>query len=472
MRRRSKASETPTDPVPSSAVAEPRAVIEASGGRGGGASPPVPAPAGPEPPPAPARTSHAPPARPFREPAIAPASPLFRARALARYQVREGVAEVLEVGGPIAWALFLGTAALVLAGLVVALVARVEVVSRARGVMRPLDGIVAIAAQSEGLVAEVLAHAGQDLVQGQPLLRVDSAEIGAQLLAAQRQIEVADEQLAEFERQRKKLHGAALVLLERRARLAERQIDSQREHLGRVQERVDVAARLDARGVVARREVDVLHDELSAGQRTVLGLQSELAASRLESNRLEREREALARDWLGRKRLAEAQLEGARLLLARTEVRAPFDGTLESLLVRPGAQVSPATPVGRIIPKALSDRVVVFAPERDRAFIRPGARVRMAVDQLPSGEFGWLSGRVARVARAVATPEEIRDVLGAELTANVTYFRVEVTLADDENRRKLSPHLRTGALLTAQIVMRTQRVVALLLRPLKELLEP
>jgi hypothetical protein len=63
-------------------------------------------------------------------------------------------------------------------------------------------------------------------------------------------------------------------------------------------------------------------------------------------------------------------------------------------------------------------------------------------------------------------------VLGAELSANVTHFRVEVTLSDDENRRKLSPHLRTGALLTAQIVTRTQRVGALLLRPLKELLEP
>lgn len=416
----------------------------------------------------------APDPEPAPEPPRVPAtSPLFRERAVMRYRRGEGVAEVLEVESSMSLSLFLTVAAAVVAAVGFATFGFLEVVSRARGVMRPLDGVVAVAAQVEGLVAEVHAVAGQEVRRGDPLIRVDSAALRAQVLAAKRQIEVADEQLAYLARQRERLHAAAHAWLDQRAALAQQRIVNQRAYVDRLDARTRVAATLDEQGVLAKRDVDVLQDERGAAERSLLGMRGEFAESRLESNRLERAHDDAVRDWTSRKREAEAQLESAELLLSRTEVRAAFDGTIDALLVRPGAQVSPSTPVGRIIPKALSERVVVFIPERDRAFVRAGSPVRLAIDQLPVGEFGALSGRVVRVARAIATPAEIADVLGAGAEDGILgpHFRVEVALVDNDKRRQLAPYLRTGALLTAHITLRKQRVIALIVRPLKELIE-
>jgi multidrug resistance efflux pump len=166
------------------------------------------------------------------------------------------------------------------------------------------------------------------------------------------------------------------------------------------------------------------------------------------------------------------QLKDARGLVARTEVRAPLAGTVETILVRTGAQVAAASSIGRIVPRALSERVVVFVPERDRAFIRPGASVRLAIDQLPAAEFGWMNGRVERVAMAVAAPDEIRNVLGDDRTVDGARYRVDIALVDDARRHRLAPQLPVGAMLSAHIAVRTQTVAALALRPLREWIGP
>lgn len=149
-------------------------------------------------------------------------------------------------------------------------------------------------------------------------------------------------------------------------------------------------------------------------------------------------------------------------------VGAPLAGTVETIFVRPGAHVAGAAPIGRIVPRALSERVVVFVSERDRAFIRPGETVRLAFDQLPVAEFGWMNGQVERVAMAVASPEEIRNVLGGERAVDGGRYRVDIQLVDDVRRRRLAPQLSVGAMLSAHITVRTQTVAALALRPIRE----
>jgi hemolysin D len=250
-----------------------------------------------------------------------------------------------------------------------------------------------------------------------------------------------------------------------------RDIARQQADVKRLELRLESAVGLEKRGLLSEREADLRRDELSQARRALLSMERELAESHLEDNRVKRDYTQLEREWMARKKEAEAELETAQLLLAQTEVKAQLSGTVESLLVRPGHHVTAESPVGRIIPSELTDRVVVFIPERDRAFVKPGADVRLEIDQLPVGEFGSLTGKVLRVSQAIATPAEIADVLGPATELSGPHFRVEVDVTENAKRDELAPYLRTGALVTGHVTLRKQRLIALVLRPLREVLD-
>ena len=98
---------------------------------------------------------------------------------------------------------------------------------------------------------------------------------------------------------------------------------------------------------------------------------------------------------------ARAQRDSLRFALDAAIVRAPIDGVVGSVSVRPGDPVIAGAPLGRVVAAAAPRTVVVYIPERDRAFVEKNAAVRVEVDQLPVWEFGALHGRVTRVASEI-----------------------------------------------------------------------
>ncbi len=83
--------------------------------------------------------------------------------------------------------------------------------------------------------------------------------------------------------------------------------------------------------------------------------------------------------------------------LARTQVRAPFDGRVAKRFPDPGAMLANGTPLFTLV----DDSVLEFrapVPSADYAKVRVGAPVTMTVDALPGLE---TSGKVARVAPLV-----------------------------------------------------------------------
>jgi HlyD family secretion protein len=119
--------------------------------------------------------------------------------------------------------------------------------------------------------------------------------------------------------------------------------------------------------------------------------------------------------------------------------------------------------VGKIVPREVPFQVVSFLAERDRAFVKQGDTVKLELDQLPYAEFGTLPGTVSRIADDLATPLELQDALGDIRPADPTY-RVEIAV-DDRGRR--GPPLRTGMLVSVRYTLRRQRLIVLLLEPLR-----
>ncbi|HET9954833.1 MAG TPA: hypothetical protein VFQ61_10025, partial [Polyangiaceae bacterium] len=78
-----------------------------------------------------------------------------------------------------------------------------------------------------------------------------------------------------------------------------------------------------------------------------------------------------------------------------------------------------------------------------------------------------LSGRIARISSDLASPYELREAFGEGAQLPSPSYRVEMSVVDDDNLRRLSPRIRPGMLVTARFTLRRRTLVALVLDPLR-----
>ena len=127
-----------------------------------------------------------------------------------------------------------------------------------------------------------------------------------------------------------------------------------------------------------------------------------------------------------------ANLEGLEARLARTTIRAPFDGVLDERRVEVGSMVSPGETVARVV--ALSRvKVAAGVPERYAPDVRPGGRATVFFDVLPGEEF----------------PATI-DYVGASVSPQNRTFPIEIAMANP--RLQVKPEMVANVLVDRRTV--------------------
>jgi multidrug efflux pump subunit AcrA (membrane-fusion protein) len=218
------------------------------------------------------------------------------------------------------------------------------------GVVESAGREVEVASPEPGLIVEVLAEVGDRVTRGQPLLRLDTRVLDADLLRA-------EAALAPFERQldrwralprpedvppaRAEVERASAVIADREDRVR----------------RNEEAIRAGVGAVTPR--------ELSESEAALASARAELLRAQAELARL------MAGGWGPDRDLIEAELARARsevaslrLLRERLTVTAPRDGTILSRDIEPGEQAS-----------AAPDRPLMILADLDRL------RVRAQIDE-------------------------------------------------------------------------------------------
>ncbi len=211
-----------------------------------------------------------------------------------------------------------------------------------------------------GLVAEIPVEKGDRVEAREPLLRIDDAEHRANVLLAERSLEAAR---ATAEEACLSAEQAARDL--RRTRnLFERALSSDQE----------------------------LEDAQTRASVTAIECEAARARARRE----------------------EASLESAQATLAKTVMRAPFDGVVLDVTTEVGEWISPSPP-GVMIPAVIDviapDSLYVSAPidEADVAEVRVGQPCRITLDAYRDRSF---PGRITYVASSVVSErEESRTLL-------------------------------------------------------------
>lgn len=365
-----------------------------------------------------------------------------------------------------------------------------------------------------GVVGEIFVSEGQDVIAGQPLLRLEQItqdatrailesqvnELNARKvrLLAERDSRVnltfppslldkaaQDSEVSKVVSDQRSLFSARLAgYRQQAAQLRERVGQIQNEIAGGTSrfnsftsqlqsvegERVRVKTLLDQGLTTETRLQGILREQARIeGEIGALGsdksrLQRQIQETRIEMTRLRetRREEAIAelREVQGQINEIDQRIVVANESLRKIEIRSPQNGVVQDLSVfAAGAVVSPGQPIMVIVPTA--DRLVLEAKvettKRDQVNIGRPARVRFSTfNQRTTPE---LNGKVVKIS----PDRKIDELTGA------SFYAVEVLLPDDE-RTKLGSENELVPGLPAEIFIETDKrtPMSYLLKPLTD----
>jgi HlyD family secretion protein len=208
-----------------------------------------------------------------------------------------------------------------------------------------------------------LAHEGDKVREGQLLLELDDSDARAQLARA-----VAQLRTAEATAEAIKSGGTHEELITRQAEVTKSKAD-----LDSAARNLQALEKLQQRGAASPEEVAAAKERLSRAQADSQLLEQKNSGrySTMEQSR-----------WTAEVEQARAAVRAAQDLLASTNVRSPFTGTVYNIPARQGAFVN----VGDLLLQMadLSQmQVRAFVDEPDIARVRPDQEVRISWEAMP-----------------------------------------------------------------------------------------
>ncbi|MBA3486487.1 MAG: hypothetical protein H0T88_04735, partial [Lysobacter sp.] len=93
------------------------------------------------------------------------------------------------------------------------------------------------------------------------------------------------------------------------------------------------------------------------------------------------------------------------------------------------------------------------------------------LEQLPYGEFGSLGARVVRISGDVASTDEVEEALGDGGIVEGATYRVELEVVDTSASEAAGIRLRSGMMMQARFTLRRQRLITMVLEPLRRWFE-
>jgi len=287
--------------------------------------------------------------------------------------------------------------------------------------------VTTISAQASGEVTDVAVSDFATVSQGDVLVKIDDRSARLSLAQAQARLEAAR---AALELNAQNIRSAKAALASRaaaaeaaRAALEIARSTDERQH------------RLKERGVVSDSQTDDADLALRQAEATLVAASSNsdvaketVAGARVETRTLEADIAS-----------AEAAVNLARLEVEHRTIRAPTDGRLGQIGVRPGQFVTAGSAVFSLVPPKVW--VIANVKETELADLSEGQAVQFTVDALDNRAF---TGRISVLSPATASEF---SVMGAS-TATGSFTKIAQRLpirieidADQPNAELLSPGL-------------------------------
>ncbi|WP_017327788.1 HlyD family type I secretion periplasmic adaptor subunit [Synechococcus sp. PCC 7336] len=375
---------------------------------------------------------------------------------------------------------------------------RIEEVGQAQGTLVPEGEVFKVQPAEAGTVVNIAVEEGEEVDRGQLIAELDS-------LVATTEVERLEEMLASY-RQQFGQNQIAMAELARdtQSRLAIANATLEAQQVVIAQNQRDIAAKqellslLDIEivahtdrlenlrpyaedGVISREYLfnaeQSLRDRMSAiaqarGDRDrviaeTLKLRAELEQRQAEVYRTESEaRQRLQELEMKETQLqadideTEKQLEAAQAKLDRLFLYAPVDGVVSSLNIRNTGEVTQqGDTIAEIAPEDAPLVLLAALPDREAGFIEVGMLAQVKLDAFPYQDFGIIKGTVNSISPDAEANEQMGAVYQVEISLERTYI--------SSDGRDIE--LKAGQTGQAEIVIRQQRIIDVLLDPIQRL---
>jgi multidrug resistance efflux pump len=383
-------------------------------------------------------------------------------------------------------------AALLGAALLWAALTKVDLVVRAGGRVRPASATRKVSLPArEGSAATVgcrvlavTAREGDEVRQGDELVRLDTERLDVEVARRKRTIQAGAEELTklvrleelsvkQFEVARARAQAELDQALAEVEREKARQASDVRQARGELEDatrKERVLRRLAEDRAVARAELDEaaarLHEAREKLQKARLPVDEGRVAILRQALAQVGQEDAVKREELTLRRgLKQAEVEAARVELANLEaertqavLRAPVDGVVTAGDVKAGDFLEPGKVVLEIAERK-GFRFEVSVPSEEMAHVRVGMPVRVKLDAYDYQKYGTLTGTVCFISP---------DSGVAEGQRTATYVvKVQVN-GDEVGRGEQRGRVKLGLTGQAEIVTGHERLLALLLKKIRQ----
>jgi membrane fusion protein len=353
------------------------------------------------------------------------------------------------------------------------------------GQLVPTSGLAILTAKTTGTIAFVFVKTNQIVRRGDPLVEISSEENSVAL--GDMHALVAHQLNSQKERLQSDLVGSNQLFRQQDAALREK-IKLLRAQLGalRSQSSIQSQQALSAQNLLER--IKPLADKGFVSAFQVQQQEATLLDARAQQKNLTRQgldlQEQLAsilqqlaqlpidastRENDIQRKLADIQQSSAQNEVQRAVLlRAPQDGTISSLSLKPGQTVSAGQSVVSLVPRGSLLLARLLVPSRSIGFIQPGTRVVLRYQAFPYQKFGQHFGRVENVSRSALTPDEVAAMASQKAEANQDpLYLVEVKLESQGiTAYGKSEDLRAGMALDADILMDRRTLIEWVFEPL------
>lgn len=381
---------------------------------------------------------------------------------------------------------------------------RIEQLTRGAGQVVPSQEIQVVQSLEGGILAELLVSEGDRVEKGQILVRISdvafsSEERGTEAKSlglrakkarldaesngtpfvlpddiTQKAPQIAANEKALYESRQQELGNAKAIFEDKigkaEAQKAETQADIKRirdsrallnQELQITQEMVRQRAVPKLEEIRLQREASDLSGQLKANEEKLVGLESELSASKRE---LEDQDDKFHSQALGELNEVETQIRQLEESLksigdrvSRADLRAPVAGIINNIALKTiGGVIEPAHKLIEIVPMDDELKIVAKVRPDDIAFLKPGQDVKVLITAYDAQRYGRLTGKLVRIGANSVTDRD----------GNV-FFEIEVRT--DKNYLGTAEHplpITPGMVAETQVITGRRTVMDYLLKPI------
>jgi adhesin transport system membrane fusion protein len=410
---------------------------------------------------------------------------------------------------------FASAAVLIIAALFAAFVvwasfAEIDEIARGEGKVIPASKTQIVQASEAGVVQEIAVKIGQVVKKNDLIVRLDNTvstsslgeqqakartlsariarlkqeqegRIGEPLACPESLVEVAPE-ICENEQKllvaRRQNFETKLNVLKSRLDQREKELNEAKVNVQRLTESLGVSDREAAlvtsmvkRNLMAKteqirvdREQTEMRGQLNLADETIKRTGAAIVEAKLQVDEfgLQLQQEALDEltQALAELSVVDETIRGATDRVARTDIRSPVDGIVNTLDVNTlGAFVQPGAVVAGIVPTSETLLVEARVSPRDVAFIRPGQKALIKVSAYDFSIFGGLDGKVQNI-----TADSLVDQNTGE-----PYYQVRVSTDRSALERDgKSYSIIPGMISTVEIITGRKTILSYLLKPINK----